>query len=43
MIKLYRFKGAWVVSDTTQKYFIGNLKDAIIYVYGYLNKPIKIF
>ena len=43
MIKLYRYKGVWVVYDTTQKFFIGSLKDALIYAYGYLNKPVKVF
>ena len=43
MIKLYRYKGVWVVSDTTQKFFIGSLKDALIYAYGYLNRPVKVF
>lgn len=43
MIKLYRCKGVWVVADTTQEYFIGSLKDALIYAYGYLNKPVKVF
>lgn len=43
MIKLYRVRGVWVVADATQEYFIGCLKDALIYVYGYLNRPIKVF
>lgn len=43
MIKLYRISGLWVVSDTTRKYFVGGLKDALIYAYGYLNRPVKVF
>ena len=43
MIKLYRVSGFWVVSDTTREYFVGCLKDALIYAYGYLNRPVKVF